>query len=312
MGKAMVGQANCGEGPEPTPNQHLRASGCKKGDQRRTNGNLSTGETTIKPWKHLPEDPWLQLIRYIPKKDENGLTDEKDTTATQAAEICQKLVGSGLVGYDQGERNTLIQELRGRNYDVNEFINNKCLDGETDCVAFICTCWACVSETMRKAYEDSRYAVTNKKGKQQTDKYNNPIYNLPVCDNLWKRIDWAQTHGAPQEFKLITEKDFLTTDANLQVGDIMTRWHYSKEKDRNTGHTIMIVSTDGNVLKTEPSVTVGDTLVYDNGSDSSDPYAGRKVKSDVKKGDNKVSNWNNDRKKRGKKRLTVGTHMKQR
>lgn len=81
--------------------------------------------------------PWDFCLRYFNWE-----------LAKKFVSIAKKLAGCVKVGYDQSQRNTLYQELKAVNFDVDKFILSgaKC---ETDCSAFVYACLCCLLPDLR-------------------------------------------------------------------------------------------------------------------------------------------------------------------
>lgn len=102
-------------------------------------GNAKAGDQTgkevcVRSWYCKP---WDFLLRYPDK-----------TISRKASSTAVKLANSGLVGYDQSERNSLYNALKRYNFDVDEYIKSG-QKTETDCSAFVYAVYACFIPGMR-------------------------------------------------------------------------------------------------------------------------------------------------------------------
>lgn len=147
-----------------------KASGGVAGDQ--------TGkEVCIRSWY---SKPWNALLRYPNKRK-----------VARAVKIAIKLANSGLVGYDQGNRNSLYKELKKKGFNAAKYIKTG-VKTETDCSAFMYACFACVIPEMRM---DT---------------------NAPTTSTMRK---FFEKFG----FEVITDKTYLVSDALLKSGDILVK-----------------------------------------------------------------------------------------
>ena len=73
--------------------------------------------------------------------------------AEKMAQICEWLCNSNLVGYDQGQRNTLYNELEKLNWDYKK-LTTKC---ETDCSALMGTCAKAAGSNVERVYGNCCY-----------------------------------------------------------------------------------------------------------------------------------------------------------
>lgn len=126
--------------------------------------------------------------------------------AKKAAADAKKLAACNLDGYDQSQRNTLYQALKKYNFDVDAYIKSG-EKTETDCSELMYAVYACHIPKMRR---DS---------------------NAPATSTMRKEfLQWG--------FKEYTEKKYLTTDENLQIGDVLVK---------EGSHTAMAVTNGKNV-----------------------------------------------------------------
>ena len=140
-------------------------------------GDQTGKEVCCKPWYSRP---WNMMLRY---KDAD--------IARQAAEICTKIANSNLVGYDQDQRNSLYQELKKNNFDVDAYIRSG-VRTETDCSAFVYAAFACLIPAMR---------------------YDGNAPTTRTMRSFYPRFG----------FTLYTDGPHLNTDANLKVGDLLNK-----------------------------------------------------------------------------------------
>lgn len=106
------------------------------------NGNIVNGtagdqtgkEVCTRAWYNKP---WNLMLRY-----------PDYSLAVKAANIAVKLANSNLVGYNQNSRNTLYQQLKKNNFDVDAYIASG-IKTETDCSAFLYAVWCCLIPSMR-------------------------------------------------------------------------------------------------------------------------------------------------------------------
>lgn len=148
-------------------NGHAR--GGKAGDQ-------TSREVFKRDWY---EGPWHSCLR--PK-------DEK--LAKVSAEAAVWLADHNLVGYDQGQRNTLHVHLKLHGYDYKK-LKMRC---ETDCSAYVTACALCGGA------KELEYLI-----------------NAPVTSNM---VDIFVASG---RYELLTDDCFLVDDKCLKVGDILVK-----------------------------------------------------------------------------------------
>jgi hypothetical protein len=114
----------------------------------------------------------------------------KDATiAAKASEIGVKLANSNLVGYDQGQRNTLYAELKKNNFDVDKYIKSG-VKTETDCSAFQYAIYCCLIPAMR---QDG---------------------NAPTTSTM-------KSFFTKYGFTAYTDSKYLTSDSYLLKGDVL-------------------------------------------------------------------------------------------
>lgn len=136
----------------------------KAGDQ--TGKEVCIRNFYVKPWKYL-------------------LRCKDPAKAEIMAKACEWICNSGLAGYDQSQRMTLLTELKKLNYDYTKLVN-KC---ECDCSSFMTACAECAGIF---------------------PKYSG---NAPVTANMVKLF---QDTGM---FDVITTG--INTESNLKRGDIL-------------------------------------------------------------------------------------------
>lgn len=130
------------------------------------------------------------------------LRPKSKTVAEEMASACEILCKSNLVGYDQGERNSLWDELERVGWKPSA-LKTPC---ETDCSAFVTACARCAGvDVPRVALGGGRY-------------------NAPVTQTM--RSAFLAT-GA---FELLTDSRYLASDGYLRRGDVLVR---------ESGHTAM-------------------------------------------------------------------------
>lgn len=120
---------------------------------------------------------WTVLIRYKDSK-----------IATLAAAVAKGLADSHLVGYDQSERSSLRTALSRVSWDADMYVKLG-IKSETDCSAFVTTCFACL--------------LTNLRG-----------IRLPTTTDIAGEL---ASHG----FSTSRDSKYLTSPNNLIPGDIL-------------------------------------------------------------------------------------------
>ena len=145
----------------------------------------------------------------------NVMLRYKDSSiAKKAAAIAKKLANSNLVGYDQYQRNTLYQALKSCGWDVDKYIKSG-KKTETDCSAFMYACYCCLISSMRS---DG---------------------NAPTTSTMQS---FYTKHG----FTAYTDSKYLTTDANLKVGDVLVK---------ASAHTVMAITAGSNTSSSSGTAT---------------------------------------------------------
>ena len=189
--------------------EHGNARGGQAGNQK----GQPKGETNIKDWYKGSGAGWEELIKC-----------KNPTLGKQAANVMVRIINSNLVGYDQGERNTLWKALKKYDWNVDRYIASG-EKTETDCSAFVYTSYCVVLPSLREWME--------KKG------------NSAYCGNLWSVFN---SYGSGL-FDRYTSSEYTRTTNYLQVGDLL---------NVPSKHTVMICSTDGSVkqISTPPDNTV--------------------------------------------------------
>lgn len=153
--------------------------------------------------------PWNVMLRY---KD--------SSVAKKAVEIAVKLAKSNLVGYDQYQRNTLYKELKKCGWDVDKYIKSG-IKTETDCSAFLYTCYCCLIPEMRS---DS---------------------NPPTTSTMRA---FYKKHG----FIEYTESKYLSQESYLRVGDVLVK---------EGSHTVMAASNGDKATSATSSTTKTPTTI---------------------------------------------------
>ena len=172
--------------------ENSSARGGKAGDQ--------TGkEVYVRNWYY---SNWSCVVRYKDIKK-----------AKKAAAIGVKLANSNLVGYDQGQRNTLYAALKKNKWDVDKYIKSK-EKTECDCASFIYACYCCVLPFLRS---DGNAPVTS---------------SIPTV--------FSKKKG----FTTYRDKKFLISDKYLHIGDIV---------DRESGHVVMYIDSEKALKSTDTS-----------------------------------------------------------
>lgn len=160
-----------------------KASGGQAGDQ--------TGkEVCVRAWYN---GSWNVVLRPI-----------SPAVAEKMAAACEILCRGNLVGYDQGQRNTLWDELERVGWDAAK-LKAKC---ETDCSAFVSACARCAGVDV------PRVAMGGGK------------YNAPITQTM------RSAFGSTGAFEVLTDAKYLTSDKYLRRGDILVR---------ESGHTAIVL-----------------------------------------------------------------------
>lgn len=153
--------------------------------------------------------------------------------AKKAAEIAKKLADSNLIGYDQYQRNTLYQALKKNNWDVDKYIKSG-VKTETDCSAFMYAVYCCLIPAMRS---DSNAPVTS------------------TMKNFYIK------HG----FKAYSEQEYLSSDANLKVGDVLVK---------ASAHTAMAITDGSNNAPAKKPASTTPTAKVESAQKKDAKYAG--------------------------------------
>lgn len=149
-------------------------------------GDQTGKEVCIRDWW---DKGWNKMIRCKSSLD-----------GTKAVQIAKKLAESNLVGYDQGQRNSLYKALKKNGFDVDKYIASG-EKTECDCSSFVYAVYCCLYRSLRS---DS---------------------NAPTTSS-W--VNFAKNHS--DIFTVFTQSKFLRTDANLRAGDLV---------DKTGSHIIM-------------------------------------------------------------------------
>jgi hypothetical protein len=161
-----------------------KISGGAAGDQTGT-------EVCVREWYNKP---WNLLLRY-----------NDATTINKAITIAKKIANSNLVGYDQGDRNTLYRALKKHNFNVDSYIASK-EKTEADCSSFMFAVWCCLIPNMRS-----------------ND-------NAPTTSTMRKTF-------VENGFTAYTDSAHVAGTANLQPGDVLvsTGHHTAMVVQTNSG-----------------------------------------------------------------------------
>lgn len=148
--------------------EHKQIRNGVAGDQ--TGKEVCTREWYSKPWSYVlrPKDPKV---------------------AEKAVQLAVSLANSNKVGYDQNQRNTLYNELRKHNYDVDAI--SPC---ETDCSAFVTACF--IGAGVTQLYYTS---------------------NAPTTSTMVKAF---LNTG---EFEVLSDAKYVKTDMFLKRGDVLVK-----------------------------------------------------------------------------------------
>ena len=139
-------------------------------------GDQTSREVFVRDWY---DGEWHTLLR--PKSAE---------LARKSAEAAIYLADSDVVGYDQGQRNTLHTQLLLHGYDWTR-VKKLC---ETDCSAFVTACALC--------------------GGAKKLEY---VFNAPATFNMVEKF------RASGDYEVLTDGKYLRTPEHLQVGDILVK-----------------------------------------------------------------------------------------
>lgn len=140
----------------------------KAGDQ--TGKEVCTREWYSKPWSYV-------------------LRPKDSKIAEKATQIAVALANSNKVGYDQYQRNTLYNELKNHDFDINSIA--PC---ETDCSAFITACYIAAGVSQL-----------------------NYTSNAPTTSTMVKAF------LATGCFDVLSEPKYLKTDMFLKSGDVLVK-----------------------------------------------------------------------------------------
>lgn len=157
------------------------------------------GELRINSWR---SSGWQHLYRC---KDQ--------ALANIAAQVMIKIINSGIVGYDQGDRNTLWKGLDKNNWDVDSYIASG-ERTETDCSALVYAAYCVAIPKLREYYRKNN--------------------NAPATSNSWNVYS-----SYPDYFYTYTlndHPDWINTPNFLTVGDMI---------NKPGKHIAMVCSTDG-------------------------------------------------------------------
>ena len=157
---SIIVHASCDE------NRQIRNG--KAGDQ--TGREVCTREWYSKPWTYVirPKNP---------------------KTAERAVQIAVSLANSNKVGYDQNQRNTLYNELKKHNFDVDAI--SPC---ETDCSAFVTACYIAAG-----------------------------VSSLNYTSNAPTTSTMVKTFLGTGEFEVLSDSKYIKVDMFLKRGDILVK-----------------------------------------------------------------------------------------
>ena len=194
-----------------------RASGGAAGDQ--------TGkEVCIRFWY---ASGWNIVLRPTNPKEAEAM-----------AQACEVICKGNLVGYDQGQRNTLWDELEKVGWDPAK-LKTKC---ETDCSAFMSVC------AKAAGIDIARVAMGG------------GLYNCPYTGNM-RTLFMLTGH-----FQLLTDQKYLISDKYLLRGDVLVR---------ESGHTAMALGNGE--LSGMPNVTADAPATAATPTAATAPAASRKT-----------------------------------
>ena len=112
----------------------ISENGSSGWDGKAKAGDQTGKEVCVRSWY---SKPWDLMLRY-----------SDSSIALKAAQAAVKLAKSGLVGYDQSERNSLYKALKKNNFDVDLYIKSG-VKTETDCSAFVYAVYCCFIPRLR-------------------------------------------------------------------------------------------------------------------------------------------------------------------
>ena len=145
---------------EPTPKYSGVVIGSSSKDENGTYRGGQAGDQTDKEVYTLNwyNNSWTQVIR--PKSS---------SLANKIAAACEKGCNNSYIGYDQGQRNTLLAEAKKVGLDMSK-ITTPC---ECDCSSFVSTCCVCagLSEGIFFAGGNGRTTYNLSAACQQTDQF---------------------------------------------------------------------------------------------------------------------------------------------
>lgn len=238
-----------------------------------TAGDQTGSETNVKKW-YKYSGGWKMVIHCL---DNN--------VSSKVAELIVKLVNSNLVGYDQGERNTLYKALEKYNWSVDKYIHSG-EKTETDCSAFVYAVYCCVIPSLRDYYKKAK--------------------NCPTTSTVWNVFN---QYGS-NKFERKTESSIVSSDEYLQVGDLLSSPGH---------HVVMVVSANGTKQVAEKPVEPVSETVTENKKSSTNNSS---KKSSTNNSSKNSTNTNVDgniaflptnisSKKTSNNGTVVGTHIKQ-
>lgn len=142
--------------------------------------------------------------------------------AEKMANACETLCKGNLVGYDQGQRNSLWDELEAVGWDPTK-LTAKC---ETDCSAFMTACARVAGINIPRVF------------------LGNGKYNAPITSTM------CNAFCSTGAFQKLTESKYLISDQYLKRGDVLVR---------ESGHTAMALS-NGVLFGAAPVVQPSNTI----------------------------------------------------
>lgn len=225
--KVIIGEAYWGE--------DKKTSGGQLGDQMVTRRNHPYTETQTATWEPRA-DKWSGLIRC-----------DDTSIAQKATNVMIKLIKSGKVGYDQGNRWSLYYELEKYGWSVDKYIANG-NPAETDCSAFVYTSYCCFVEYLRKWMVEKNSMAENNSPERDRRKKSNPPNTRNIEEAFLKygfiprgylvNDDPNNISNFRQIFRVINDSEYINSDEHLQIGDMLNK--YAK-------HVVMVVSLDGSI-----------------------------------------------------------------
>lgn len=147
------------------------------------NGTISGGAAGDQTGKEVCTRTWYS------KPWDFVLRCKDSAKAEKMASACEQGCANSMIGYDQGQRNTLYQEAKAANYDFSK-ITSPC---ECDCSSFLTVCALAADIPIT-------YGA-----------------NAPTTSTM------KNVFCATGEFDVLTDSKYLTSDAYLARGDILVK-----------------------------------------------------------------------------------------